>query len=283
VTISINNLPVKGFDPFLTRNKATRQLPSQDFPLAGEKVLVQSYILPHISKLSAADLELAGGEDGLRRNQGFYVYRNRRLISWGSWFRLVRQEELTKLARVRVDLSNRLDHLWKLDIKKSTTSPPEALRDGLRQIIGRITEGSRNVFIFKGKKASDSKVTHAWDRTIVRDGVSYRINRDHPLLAALAAAVPEAQGSLMEEALALLERSVPLDAIYMDKASHIQPIVDDKEDDLKTLESLAVQILSSLGQTTDAAKRFLASLSTVEPFNAHPELAKQIAIRLAHE
>jgi hypothetical protein len=233
--------------------------------------------------LSPADLELAGGEDGLRRNQGFYVYRNRRLISWGSWFRLVRQEELTKLARVRVNLSNRLDHLWKLDIKKSTTSPPEALRDGLRQIIGRITEGSRNVFIFKGKKASDSKVTHAWDRTIVRDGVSYRINRDHPLLAALATGIPEAEGSLVDDVFALLERSIPLDAIYLDKASHIQPIIEDKEDDLKSLERLAVQILSSLGRETEAAQRFLGSLNTVEPFNAHPELADQIAKRLAHE
>ena len=283
VTISINNLPVRGFDPFLTRNKATQLLPCQDFPLAGEKVPVQAYILPHISKLSSADLELAGGEDGLRRNQGFYVYRNRRLISWGSWFRLVRQEELTKLARVRVDLSNRLDHLWKLDIKKSTTSPPEALRDGLRQIIGRITEGSRNVFIFKGKKASDSKVTHAWDRTIIRDGVSYRINRDHPLLCALAVVMPESQEPLMEEVFALLERSIPLDAIYLDKASHIQPIIEAEEDDLKSLQSLAVQIVSSLGRETEAAKRFLDSLSNVEPFNAHTELAKQVAIRLSHE
>lgn len=283
VTISINNLPVRGFDPFLTRNKATQLLPSQDFPLAGEKVLVQAYILPHISKLSQADLELAGGEDGLRRNQGFYVYRNGRLISWGSWFRLVRQEELTKLARVRVDLSNRLDHLWKLDIKKSTTFPPEALRDGLRQIIGRITEGSRNVFIFKGKKASDSRVIHAWDRTIVRDGVSYRINRDHPLLLALATVIPEAQRSLVEDVFALLERSVPLDAIYLDKASHVQPIIEDQEDNFKSLENLAIHILSSLGRETVAAQRFLDSLNAIEPFNAHPELAKQIAIRLAHE
>jgi hypothetical protein len=190
---------------------------------------------------------------------------------------------LTKLARVRVDLSNRFDHLWKLDIKKSTTSPPEALRDGLRQIIGRITEGSRNVFIFKGKKASDSKITHAWDRTIVRDGVSYRINRDHPLLLALAAVTSSAQDNLLEQAFALLERSVPLDAIYLDKASHVQPIIEIEEDNYKSLESLAVQIVSSLGRETEAAKRFLDSLNTVEPFNAHPELARQIAIRLTHE
>ena len=75
--------------------------------------------------------------------QARHIYRNLRLISWGSWYRLVRQEELTKLARVRVDITNQMEHLWSLDIKKSTAYPPDALRSGLKQIINRITEGSR--------------------------------------------------------------------------------------------------------------------------------------------
>lgn len=283
VSISINKFAIRAIDPFLTRNKATQLLPPQDFPLAGERVHVQAYILPHISRLTDADLELAGGEEGLRRNQGFYVYRNRRLISWGSWFRLVRQEELTKLARVRVDLSNQLDHLWKLDIKKSATYPPEALREGLRQIIGRITEGSRSVFVFKGKKASDSKIVHAWDRTIVRDGVSYKINRDHPLLFALAGEVSDHPDNLLDQVLELLERSLPLDAIYLDKASHVRSIVEEPEEDGKNLEQLAKQILASLGKDSEAGSRFLESLSSVEPFNANPERAKEIALRLTHE
>jgi hypothetical protein len=283
VSISINNLAVRAVDPFLTRNKATQLLPPQDFPLAGEKVLVQAYILPHISRLSPSDLELAGGEDGLRRNQGFYVYRNRRLVSWGSWFRLVRQEELTKLARVRVDLSNHLDHLWKLDIKKSTTSPPEALRDGLRQIIGRITEGSRNVFVFKGKKASDTKITHAWDRTIVRDGVSYKINREHPLMTALNGSSTKTGERLLEDVLKLLEQTIPLDLIYLDMASHIRPAVPPDEDKAVLLEELAGQIVQSLGTTSDAGLRFLEMLPTIEPFDSFPQLAKEIAKRLASE
>jgi hypothetical protein len=61
-----------------------------------------------------------GGEERLRRNQGLYVYRNQRLINWGSWLRLIRQEELTKLARVRVDITNGLGHFWASRIKKST-------------------------------------------------------------------------------------------------------------------------------------------------------------------
>ena len=282
VTITINNNPVRPFDPFLTRNKATQALPPQDFSLAGERVHVQPYILPHISRLSNEDLRLAGGEDGLRRNQGFYVYRNRRLISWGSWFRLVRQEELTKLARVQVDLSNQLDHLWKLDITKSTTYPPEALREGLKQIIGRITEGSRNVFVFKGKKASSDKIIHAWDRSIVRDGVCYRINREHPLLSALSEEVPLQTRNLLHDTFDLLEQMIPLDAIYLDLASHIRPAVTIEEGDVRisTLEVLATQILASIGRDTDAGQRFLDMLTAIEPFSFHPEIAKEIAARL---
>src|SRR5205814_7786827 len=107
VAISINRNPLRHIDPFLTGHKATQALPIEEFLVEHEPVTVAPFILPHISKLGAADLELAGGEEGLLRNQGFYIYRNRRLISWGSWFRLVRQEELTKLAPVQVDISNR--------------------------------------------------------------------------------------------------------------------------------------------------------------------------------
>ena len=282
-TITINNLPLKSLDPFLSRNKATQLLPLQTFPLEGEIIPVQAFILPHISRLSPVELELAGGDDGLRKNQGFYIYRNRRLICWGSWFRLIRQEELSKLARVQVDLSNRLDHLWKLDIKKSTTSPPEVLREGLKQIIGRITETSRAVFIFKGKKASDKSIVHAWDRTIVRGGVSYRVNRDHPLLTALIDSAPQASGDLVEQVFALLERSLPLDAIYLDKASHIEPVAEDQDSKFDFLEGLATQIVASLGSGTAGSKRFLDNLSMVEPFNKHPAIATQIAQRLSND
>jgi hypothetical protein len=71
ITIAINNLLVKGQDPFLIKNKATQPLPPQPFTLEGEIVPVQAYILPHISRLTPDELELAGGDDGLRKNQGF--------------------------------------------------------------------------------------------------------------------------------------------------------------------------------------------------------------------
>jgi hypothetical protein len=282
ITIAINRNPVAPVDPFLTSHKSTQALPAEEFNVEDERVRVAPFILPHISKLAAADLTLAGGEEGLRRNQGFYVYRNRRLISWGSWFRLVRQEELTKLARVQVDISNRLDHLWKLDIKKSTTFPPEALREGLRQIIHRITDGSKRVYTYRGTKSTSDKVVHAWDRTIVRDGVTYNINRDHPIIDALRASLGNDHRGLVDECLRVIEESIPFDAIYLDMASEVRPATTPPDDERASLRALADQILNSIGRTSPAGQRFLDLLLTIEPFSTFPEAAQELQRELSH-
>ena len=67
--------------------------------------------------MSAEDKKLSGGIENYRSKQGFYVYRNERLIVWGTWFGRHR-DELTKYARIRVDIPNTLDDIWGIDIKK---------------------------------------------------------------------------------------------------------------------------------------------------------------------
>ena len=278
VAMSINRNPLGCVDPFLMAHKATQALPIEDFVVENERIIVAPFILPHLSKLSASDLQLAGGEDGLRRNQGFYIYRNRRLISWGSWFRLVRQEELTKLARVQVDISNRLDHLWQLDIKKSTTYPPASLREGLKQITHRITEGSRRVYTYRGRKASDA-ITHTWDRAVVRDGISYTINRKHPLVAAVEGSIGDDDLPLFDALLRVLEQTLPFDALYADLASELRPATEPPPEDARTtLLTLAQRLLAVLGgRETEEGQRFLAALPSIEPFSGAVEEARAIA------
>jgi hypothetical protein len=136
--------------------------------------------------------------------------------------------------------------------------------------------------MFKGKKASNDKIIHAWDRSIVRDGVSYRINREHPLLSALNQEIPLQTRNLLHDTFDLLEQMIPLDAIYLDLASQIRPAVttDDGAIRISTLEVLATQIVASIGRDTDAGQRFLDMLASIEPFSFHPEIAKEIAARL---
>ena len=118
--IMFNNAEVDPIDPFLTTNPATQPLTEQTLRIDGSNIRVKPYILPYASKVSAKDKKKLGELCDLRSNQGFYIYRNKRLIIWGTWFRLERKDELNKLARVQVDIPNTLDYMWSIDIKKST-------------------------------------------------------------------------------------------------------------------------------------------------------------------
>ncbi len=69
------------------------------------------------------------------KNEGFYVYRNNRLIIYGTWFRLIKHGELSQIARISIDIPNSLDNIWKITIDKSDAQLPSALRARLRQIV----------------------------------------------------------------------------------------------------------------------------------------------------
>lgn len=278
--IVLNGNPVAALDPFLSSHRSTQALPEEAIRVENEIVRVAPYILPHITKLSVADLDIAGGEEGLRRNQGFYVYRNRRLITWGSWFRLIRQEEITKLARVRVDIPNSLDHLWTIDVRKSAASPPKVVRDRLKIITTRIAEGSRRVYTFRGRKAGTDGVVHAWERLVTREGVEYVINREHPLVRALEAITDENYQPLVQRLLGTVETTFPFDAAYADMASERRPSVKIQTDKYEELFALATSILDALGRNSEYAKQFVLSLSAVEPFSFYPEQTSSIQRKL---
>jgi len=281
IEIRLNENPVIPVDPFLSWHPATQPLQHESIEIEDQQVLIKPYILPHISKLTPADLRQAGGEEGLRRYQGFYIYRNRRLIIWGTWFRLTRQEELSKLARVRVDIPTALDHLWTIDIKKSTAHPPEEVRQNLRRIIERIVGTSRRVYTYRGRSTHSDKLVHSWTRLEGREGISYIINRTHPLVSAFIDRLCTEDGKLFDLVLETLERTYPADALYADMASERPRIYLEENLEGKLFE-LAQCLLTAADTVEGGRSRLLERLICLEPFCQYPDITESIVKELSN-
>lgn len=73
----------------------------------------------------------------MQKNQSFYVYRNKRLIVWGTWFNKARKDILSQLARIKIDIPAEYDNLWTLEVKKSAMSPPSSVRKNLDSLIDK--------------------------------------------------------------------------------------------------------------------------------------------------
>lgn len=285
LSIAINNQPLRVVDPFLKSKRATRKLPPDTLTIDGSVVEFRPFILPHITKLSRDDLALAGGEEGLRQHQGFYVYRGRRLITFGTWFRLLRQGELTKLARVQIDIPNTLDHLWALDVKKSTAYPPEAVRAGLLMTIERIGGESRNVFIYRGERVNRRDIQQMWQRVDVRGGFNYEIRRDHPVVLETSGRLEKAGGGRLELLLRAVEMALPVDSIYSDMASdRVVQAAPGAEETEALLFDLASRLLDAVAGMSEARARLLnGGLLQIDVFANNQEATKRVIARLSGE
>lgn len=216
ITIRLNGRPLEARDPFNSRHPATVIGPLETIHVGGHAVHIQAFTLPHHRKVSTQEWERDAGREGYLKNQGFYVYRERRLIIYGTWFGLARQAELTKLSRVRIDMPNGLDEEWKIDVKKASAQPPLVVRERLRKILTTIGADSIRVYTTRGRRRTDDSRLPAWTR--VQDGAQlrYQTNRDHPVIAAFLSRLEHGLHREFARVLDFVESTLPIDMLFAD-------------------------------------------------------------------
>ncbi|MEG0834816.1 MAG: ATP-binding protein [Christensenellaceae bacterium] len=236
-----------------------------------EQIIITPYILPFPDMLTQQEIDTLGGKDGLIKNQGFYIYRNKRLIVAADWFKLARKTDLTKLCRVRVDIPNSMDEEWTLDVKKSTAIPPSIIVQNLKRIISKILNKGKRTYRFRAKKETSSNIK-LWVAGETRNGVVYTINRNYPLIATLLRKMDD--DKTLDIVLKLVEQNIPLNTIHSD-------FHDDKKfayDDCEVAENNILQQLKELmAQVEEKDKReTFDMLMTMSPFDAYEILYEEV-------
>lgn len=238
IAIRINGHPVTAFDPFCRKNPATQMLPEETVWIGDEAVQMQPYILPHHSRLTAAEYDYYQDRSDFISNQGAYVYRNGRLMAWGDWFRLVPKGEATKLARVQIDFPNSLDEAWTIDIKKSRARPPHAVRERLRQIITKITARSVIVHRGRGQRLFQETLAPLWERYADHGGIRFAVNMQHPLIQSLDAKLAPEDIRSLHMLLESIAASLPVEMIYSDYSTNPRDVTQTNIDESEILERL---------------------------------------------
>lgn len=279
--LTINGRPVEPWDPFLVDHTATWSSPIEHFAAEGGTVEVQCHVLPHKDRLDAREHDSTAGPDGWTAQQGFYVYRNQRLLVAGSWLGLGRgrawtKEEAYRLARIRVDIPNTADAAWKIDVRKATARPPVSIRERLTRLAEDSRERARRVFAHRGqtiRTGNGEQLTQAWRVEHFKGGVRYRITNDHPAVKAVLedAGVLEPQVQAM---LRVLEETIPVQRIWLDTTeAHETPRIGFAGEPPAAVEAVLTVMYKNMvlrkGLSPALARE---RLLRTEPFNNHPEL-----------
>jgi len=267
ISIDINGQPLPYRDPFLKNNSYRQNLEGQVIRHEKGTVTITPHILPPVNHLTQEEIAITGGLDGLRNSQGFYIYRGRRLVIWGTWFRLVPKEEFFKLSRIQVDIPNSFDSLWSLDIKKSAAYPPEVIRNRLKELIPHFANTSRKTVTYPGRRKNTEKITHIWQRIEPAHGLfKYEINEEHPLVKRVADKLDKDGISSLRDLLSAIECSLPMEAIYADMCNDSRSKLEADVDELIRIAKILLE-----AKNLEPEDIFL-----MEPLSRYPKLHDEI-------
>lgn len=165
VRIAIDNEEVQPWNPFYPE-KAEQVLPDalQNLEViledgSVETAHIRAWILPNQRDLTSEERKLARITN---RGQGFYIHREGRVIQEGGWLGVFGAvEPHTSLLRVEFDFDHRLDHAFKVDVKKSKILFDPALEDELKRRLQPTYREAGNRYRRKERAAAIERgVTH---------------------------------------------------------------------------------------------------------------------------
>lgn len=243
IAIYFNNKRVERRDPFLLGSFGRQQTGrTTRIPIGSSVITVTPYTLPFANSLTSEEKALLGNPKSIFDEQGFYLYRNKRLISWGNWMRMGIRSELNKLARIQVDIPSSLDEVWTLDVKKSSAKIPDIIKSQIKASVEDSVVRSKRTTRFPGVKEQTPEV-RVWDRINEHEGkIRYQINRDAPAIVALDRILGDREKELFEMVLSQIECYLPKYSISNDSVDALTIVNsgDDAEEErlIKEIETI---------------------------------------------
>lgn len=279
--IHINNKPVNPWNPFLIGHPAKPWSSPEVRFSSVDGVVMECHVLPHKDRLTEVEYQSASGPEGWTAQQGFYVYRNKRMLLAGTWLGLGNgrawiRDEAHRLARIRLDIPNSADADWKIDIRKSVARPPVILCPWLTRYAEDTRSRARRAFAHRGKPSvgsSGQPVLTAWKTEQFNGGVRYRIDEEHPAVRS----VLEDAGNLLPQIKAMfriIEETIPVQRIWIDTAENLETprtnfSGESSVEVISILEVMYRNLVLRKGVSSELAKKRLLGC---EPFHRYPDL-----------
>ncbi|MBC7146178.1 MAG: ATP-binding protein [Thioclava marina] len=162
IEIFINSSPVVPWNPFYPK-RSEQVLPEKKQTLlvempdgSEERATIRAWILPHRRDMTKdEEREYARISN---RAQGFYVFREGRLIQDGGWMDVFgAPEPHTSLLRIEFDFGHELDDAFRIDVKKSRILFHPDLEDGLRTLLQPIYREAGNRYRRQSRAQANAK------------------------------------------------------------------------------------------------------------------------------
>ena len=190
VKMTINGAAVIPWDPFCSKIAGTEVAADQEVEVvtaSGEKAKfkLKAVVLPRGEDISNAD-ERRSAKIGAE-TQGFYVYREGRLIYSGGWMGMFSNEPHGSLLRAELTFNHELDAAFNVDIKKSKINLDVDLYDYIKKQLAAPRRAADERYRKGVKKDAGKKSegAHVASNTLIASHIDETRTKDSPVIVSI--------------------------------------------------------------------------------------------------
>lgn len=289
VVIKVQDLPVEPWDPCFTQDLRTTIISNEQIKYENELISIKAYILPSSKQLSPTEEQKQFKNDALKY-QGFYVYRNDRIIIPGGWLDINKLSKHSKFncVRISVDLTSNFDSIFNVDFLKTNIIFPQSINEKLKRIANTARSQAKERIIKTGlshAKILNDRDKNVWNVKESKDGLEYSINYEHPLISEYIKYIPTESIDNINKLLKLLVSTVP--KIMTDIKTDVVSNYSDKdiETQIDTIRKRKISdnINEFMNNQTKFDENLKNELVRMEPFNKHIEIVELFFEKLKKE
>ncbi|MDC0313292.1 ATP-binding protein [bacterium] len=186
--IRVNNKQISPFDPFPPTGSGVRKIESKRRSFFQDSVKLEGFVLPahSVNEAKSGVSKWTTKKRSLTDMEGIYVYRADRIIIYGGWNGLIRKGPRLQLARLRVDVGNKVDHLLHLNVSKSQITIPHDLKVGFEHYVNDLKIEAEREFHNRGirKLSNDDSQNkeQLFKRIACSKGTLVELNENYPII-----------------------------------------------------------------------------------------------------
>jgi hypothetical protein len=227
IEIFINQSAVEPWNPFYPAraeqvlHESKQKLLVELLDGSEEIANVRAWILPHRSEMTKEEEKVHARISD--RAQGFYVYREGRLIQEGSWMGVFKAPDYhTSLLRVEFDFGHELDDVFRIDVKKSRILFHPDLEEGLYKLLHPVYREADRLYRRQNRKQANTQdIDHtSANKNIADTGNASKPKVDSVDQASQSAIVSNNMGQKIKLKLAV-QSNVSPNTVYVDAVEDI--------------------------------------------------------------
>ena len=186
-----------------------------------------------------------------------------------------KQRESQRLVRICIDITNKHDKEWQIDVKKASAKIPDIIRKNIIKICTDAISRGIKVYTHRGayirRKGEKKEIVYTWMCKTRKGEKFYQINPKHPLFILITDILGDNQ-QIFKSYVKTIESTIPVGMILNDSYDENISFKQSLDNNLEQIRKIYIELINGMKDSGIDIEQAKELLKTTDLFSKYSDI-----------